>query len=508
MVGNYCSNCGAKLTPGAKFCHACGEVVGSTLEKIKKRKSRGWLFFFLALLMGFLAAVFSISTNKEATPFAIPFSFTAGIFYIAAVIEFFKWLFKKNKYVFWLILAIFIIIPLFFTIYYQSSRAYIRQIFEVQDIAAEVAYTKLIGDDLIQGKTISGTNFLYDRTVLAVYADEKITTWPQMQSKVQREYTRIKTKKVKKEVEPYRRSVQGWIAKVVEASNVKNPQSLTSEEIDRWNIISETPETVAFNLEENRLPEVLNELSSQVLELKKTGDNAFASSDNDTMRRVVARAFTQTQIAENISARSENICAKRGCLSEVRNFIPEVHRTAYSYLAGDQGAKNGWDKTWSEAPEIIKAAGTPLGGTGITQGNPDPTPPPNPTTTIRNVTPFKWPWTRPQAPFWDGIYQADVDLSCDAESGDFGDSFADSAVGNFEVRGGKIQGGAEEIEIDSTGHAYYSRNIAGINGEVNYTFTQTADGGVSLSGNISLYGEEEGASVSCTGDFSGSRISL
>lgn len=503
----YCQHCGAKLGKDAKFCQKCGRSVG---EGVKKRNV-GLGFFILSIVFSVIGVVIlgprPNSQSPEAAAAIILF-FLAGIFYLSALVYFFKWLFKKNKYVFWILLGILILAPLSTVIYERSRTAYLAQIFEVQEIEAEVVYAKSIGDDLIQGRAVSGID-LHEGEMMEVRAVEKITTWPQVNEKVTKEYARLKDRKVKKEIEPYRVSVERWVTQVVTASAIKNPQALTREERNRWSNLPQMPEPGAFNVDNEHLAGILDELSSQVYALKRVGDNALVADNKDTMRRVAAYALTHSHVAESIAATSPNICSKKGCLSAVQTFIPAVHRTAYDYLAGSAPAKNNWDSTWTDAPEIIKTAGSPLGGTGITQGIVEPTVPPNPSTTIRRVTPFQWPWQRFQAaPSWDGTYQANANVSCDATASDFANSFADSAVGNFEVRGNKVQGGAYEIEIDSSGAAHYDLSAMGASGSVDYYFTQTADGGVSVSGNLNIYVAEEEASASCTGDFSGSRISL
>lgn len=119
-----------------------------------------------------------------------------------------------------------------------------------------------------------------------------------------------------------------------------------------------------------------------------------------------------------------------------------------------------------------------------------------------NVTPFN---RRLRGGSWDGIYQSSSNLNCDATAGDFAQSFADSAVGDFEVRNNQIVG--HNIAIDEDGSATYSVNIGGVSVTVNYNFTATGGGEVLVSGDFAVSISEE-ASVSCDGTFSGSRISL
>lgn len=105
------------------------------------------------------------------------------------------------------------------------------------------------------------------------------------------------------------------------------------------------------------------------------------------------------------------------------------------------------------------------------------------------------------------VATASVNIACDSQFQDFADLIAEGAVGDFEVRGGKIIGGVEEIAIDDTGYANYSVSMQGFSVNANYYFVQTAGGGVSLSGDLNLFGGAEGATVSCSGDVTGSRVS-
>ncbi|OGD99928.1 hypothetical protein A2W45_02345 [Candidatus Curtissbacteria bacterium RIFCSPHIGHO2_12_41_11] len=512
MVQKYCPNCGHKLQAKAKFCDNCGQETGTDApaEKPKRRTNWGVLFFVLAIVFSGLGTIASSSPNKSGQQAASVFFVVGGFLYLGAVLAFLRWLFRKNKKLTIALLVALIILSSFTVVYYQTKQAYLSQISAIEDIGAEIAYAKSVGDDLVAGRKVANAGIvLEDNGFGDVLAQEKITTTLQVRSKLERESNKIKTKRVKSEIEPYRNSVATWSSALLDASNFKNPQSLTREERATWQKLPETPAVVSMNLRDDQQTGALDSVSSRIKQLQSSGDLAIAGKDQSSMRLVASRALMQSNFVESLTVANPNICSKRGCAPEVKSFVGGVYRSAHNYVVGNQSAAAAeWDKTWDTPPEIIAGAGTPLGGLGITQGSPDATPPPNKPTRTASVSPDYKPRQGGGAS-WDGTYSSTANVSCDTASSDFADTFANSSFGNFEVRGNKILGGALEIAIDSSGHASYNANIAGFNVTSDYYFVQTGGGGgVAVSGNFSLYGGAEGVSVSCSGDFSGSRISL
>lgn len=503
MANNYCSHCGAKIAKDAKFCHKCGRPFGEN----KRRIGRGLRFFaasiLLSLVGGFLLQI--IANPNDPTP--VLFFIAAVFFYLLSLIEFFRWLFRKNKYVAIGILVALVIVMLsssFLVVYFRNQQAYLSQIFEIQDIGGEVAYAKSIGDDLMAGRQISEAEFPYNKTKFSVSAKETITTMAHVHDQVNKESVKMSAKKVNPEIGEYKTSVETWIQEILTASSLKNPESPSKAEAKTWQNLPASPQVVAINLEDDKRVRTLETLVYQVNTLKDTGDSAIGNQDRSQMRHVFAKASIQSNFLQSLS-KTADICSRRGCAPEVAIFISGVQQSAHNYVEGSRGAAQDWKNTWDGAPEIIKAGGTPLGGLGITQGSADPNPPPNPPTTIRSVSPFFRPW--PQTPPWDGHYTSSVNANCDAESHGFVESLTEGVIGDFEVRGGKFLGGGAEVTIDDSGQATYSVDVAGISISVDYYFVPAADGGVSLSGSFSVSGGDEDATVSCTGDFSGSRIS-
>lgn len=506
MSSKYCSNCGAKHSEHARFCPKCGQEIGGGKSKPAARKGLGFIFFALSIVFSFIGLFILSSNPKTGGSAASMFFVLAGFMYLAAVFMFFRWLFRKNRKIGIVVVGAIIIASSFTVVYYQTQRAYLSDITEIMDIGAEAIYAKSVGDDLVAGRKISDSSvWLGENSLFVVNAQENISSMAQVRSKLEREYSRLKAKKVRSEIEAFRLSVETWTQTVFEGSNFKNPESPTGEEKAKWQKLPTTPAVVAINLRGEQQSSALDSVAFGIKQLQSTGDLAIASEDRSAMRLVAAKAQIASNFVESLTLSSPNICSKRGCAPEVKTFATGVFRTAHNYAVGNSGAAQDWDNTWSKPPEIISGAGQPLGGLGISQGSPDPTPPPNKPTTLRSVSPDYKP--KKGAPPWDGQYTTSTNVSCDAGSSDYADSIADSVVGGFEVRGGKIIGPGGEIAIDDSGYANYSLSIEGINANVDYYFVQT-DGGVSLSGNFSLYGGAEDFSMSCSGDFSGYRISL
>ena len=508
MAAKFCPNCGNKLQDKAKFCAGCGQEAGKKVDQIRPKRNLGIVFFGLAIVFSVLGTIALSAPNKTGESAASAFFVAGGFLYLGAIFAFFRWLFRKNKKLTIALVISLVILSSFTVVYSLAQRAYLSQISAIEDIGAEVTYAKSIGDDLVAGRKIADSGiFLEDNGFFDIYAQEKITTMLQVRSKLERESNRIKTKKVKSEVEPYRNSVATWTLALLDDSNFKNPESPTREERDRWQKLPETPAVVSMNFRGDQQVGALDSVSARIKQLQSSGDLAIAGEDRSSMRLVSAKALMSANFVESLTVTNPNICSKRGCAPEVKSFVGGVYRSAHNYVVGNQStAAAEWDKTWDKPPEIIAEAGAPLGGLGITQGPPDPTPPPNKPTRTASVSPDYKPRQGGGAS-WDGTYSSGANVSCDAASSDFADTFADSAVGNFEVRGNKIIGGALEIAIDDAGRAYYQYNISGFTATLDYYFVQTAGGGVSVSGNFSMYGGAEGASISCSGDFSGSRIS-
>ena len=507
MAQKYCPNCGNKLQEKAKFCAKCGQAVGgaTAAEKPNRRINPGVLFFILAIVFSVLGSIAASSTDKSGQQASSVFFVAGGFLYLGAVFFFFRWLFRKNKKLTIALVIALVILSSFSVVYYQTKQAYLSQITEIQNIGAEVAYAKLVGDDLVAGRDVF-TDELSSNDMFAVYAREDLVSMAPILARLQREHDKIKAKKVKREIEPYRNSVESWTQTVMTSANFKDPENPTQPERKAWQNLAQSPAVVQLNFRSDQQVGALDSVAYQINRLQATGDAAIAGEDRAAMRHVSARALVSANFVESLTVANPNICSKRGCAPEVKTFVGGVYRSAHNYIVGNQSAAAAeWDKTWDKPPEIIAGAGAPLGGLGITQGPPDPTPPPNKPTTLRSVSPDYKP--RQGGAIWDGTYSSTTNVSCDAASSDFADTFADSAVGNFEVRGNKIIGGALEISIDNTGYAHYQYNISGFTAILDYYFVGTAGGGVSVSGNFSMYGGAEGASISCSGDFSGSRIS-
>lgn len=499
----YCPHCGSKINKEARFCPKCGQEIGKGITT-KAKKNLGFLYFGLSVILSVLGSLVLSTNPQTGSPVAALIFIAAGFLYLGAVFEFFRWLFRKNKKLGFAALVVIIVISSLTVVYFQAKQAYLSQISQILDIGAEVAYAKSVGDDLVAGKKITDAGIILGKkSIIDVAAQEKIGSMAQVRSKLERELGRIKTRKVRPEIEPFRNSVETWTQVVLTASNFTNSETPTKDEKAKWQNLPSTPAVVAINLGGGQQVSALDTVANHVKQLQSAGDLAIASEDRSAMRLVAARAQMQSNFVDTLTSNNPDICSKRGCAPQVKSFIGGVHRSALGYVVGNQGAAKDWDNTWSEPPQIIAGAGQPLGGLGITQGSPDPTPPPNKPTTLRSVSPDYKP-RQGSAP-WDGRYTASTNVSCDTASSDFADSFADSAIAEFEVRGGKIIAGPSEIAIDDSGYANYSLSIEGISANINYYFVQTAGGGVSLSGDLNLSGGSEGFSISCSGSFSGQR---
>lgn len=498
MSSNYCSHCGAKVPAGAKYCPKCGRAVGGFAAK-----NKGWLFLLFALLTGLLAAVFFSSPDNGGYSLGVLFAIFSAGFSLASLVKFFRWLLRKNKYVAIGILFFLIVLAGFAAVYIQNWRTYLQQLFEIQDIGTEVAYAKSIGDDLMRGKQVSRAGFSEEKDVFAAYAQGAITSMVHVHDQVDKEYQIIKGKKVRQEFELYRNSVEAWAGEILSAATLNNPEKPTQAEKTRWQKVPAAPGLVEITLENGWRVKALERLADGIKNLKSEGDSAIANTDQFKMRRVVARALIQSNFLESLTATAPDVCSRSGCAAEVKVFLPDVARLAQNYIVGKPSAPKDWQKTWDGAPQIIQAAGTPLGGVGITQGTPDSPPPPNPTITTRDVTPFDQ--LPPRVAEWDGMYTSQTDITCDAEMQEYFQSFADQVVGNFEVSGNRIVG--YDIAIDASGTAHYSADVLGVHMSVNYYFSSQPGGGVDVNGDFSVEAAEDGATASCSGTFSGSRNS-
>lgn len=90
--GPFCRGCGARMSPGASFCHACGLAAGQAGEKIAwpiggyavypSRKK--WTAFFLCLMLGTWGA-HRFYVGKTAT--GILWLLTFGLFGIGYLVD-------------------------------------------------------------------------------------------------------------------------------------------------------------------------------------------------------------------------------------------------------------------------------------------------------------------------------------------------------------------------------------------------------------------------------------
>src|SRR3989344_910047 len=248
MVQKYCPNCGHKLQAKAKFCDNCGQETGTDApaEKPKRRTNWGVLFFVLAIVFSGLGTIASSSPNKSGQQAASVFFVVGGFLYLGAVLAFLRWLFRKNKKLTIALLVALVILSSFSVVYYQTKQAYLSQITEIQNIGAEVAYAKLVGDDLVAGRDVF-TDELSSNDMFAVYAREDLVSMAPILARLQREHDKIKAKKVKREIEPYRNSVESWMQTVMTSANFKDPENPTQPERKAWQNLAQSPAVVQLN---------------------------------------------------------------------------------------------------------------------------------------------------------------------------------------------------------------------------------------------------------------------
>lgn len=413
----YCWKCGTQIAEESRFCYQCGaavarpevdpvqivEVPESTgrqtfggipeLEPAKPSQSRGgfwrvWRAVVLALrtafgiaVLGLLGLGFKILLLESPggfQPLAIALVF--GVLGFEAVLLL-AW---KPKPVVWrLVLGVGLSVGLGVTTFVVASArkeaAEQRAIGIIQEAMVEVAVAKSVGDEIMLGQVRARRpGVVLVRQVTARGSGGNVSslgTGPAMQDvrkRAEAAFDRLSDADVSERLEDYRSSVRGWAYQVTFAAIVRDPPS--EDDRAKWSALPSEPRPVTLEWSVSRT--ALEASAQSVAAAKEFGDAALARSDRETMRYVAARLKAKNYwlsgvIVGNPQCRWFPRGSRTGLpCTELREGLSRVVSSAWNYLAQDPSAAQQWSDAWATAPSFIQPGGQPIGGVGITPGEP------------------------------------------------------------------------------------------------------------------------------------------
>lgn len=362
---HFCSNCGAKLAEGAKFCPKCGQPVGvkagASADQATKPTRPKWVrgVLLLALLLlpigwGMFATTDPLLVNpKQALGQMLAYQFLLYGCATAALILAVRRVLKnyhRVRAIIWIIFIIGTVIGIQWPVsgltrYYLHRRANL-----IRDSLTDTFVAKQLGDEAVK---------------------QGLPLGPAVQKAKASSNLIAKTKPVSPLFE-YHYSAGKWANTLADAKDAKAWQNAGAE-----------PATFTADLSDSDAEEFLLESINHLADIKSFGDAAIARDDREAMRYIAARLSAEKHWLdgmENSPAKTSfsggkvyaaggpkrTICVKGKdsketiCISDVQKFVVgPLIRSAYNYLAAAPDSAKEWKTTGDEAASTVGKVAEP-----------------------------------------------------------------------------------------------------------------------------------------------------
>lgn len=396
----YCSNCGAKLPVKGKFCPECGENTSSAQKNPLKSKNPAeplevtlvrpkpkpngccTAILVLFIIFSFIPMIVYISGGDTANLFG----WMSGLLIIGSIaliiwlgISIMKWLVKLGlKKPIALLIVVGVAVLLFIPAY-LSYQSYIynelsQRVFFLEDKVTEISAAKMLGDTIMKPGNLAVSGVTLQNVNDAASAEK----------------VRVNEVLYTSELTDYKNVTSVWADKIAVAKDVSS-----------WNALSDSPEKFELIASNSSLEKILKQTVDDIAAIKDAGDWAIKKQDRSAMRFVAARLVAIDHLLTSIESyqsvansgfiksayaatksgaviRHRTICFSSGggkttCINSVRDSVGSakfIAQKGYTVgLADPERTTADWNQSFDGIN--LPPPATPLGGAGISQGEPN-----------------------------------------------------------------------------------------------------------------------------------------
>ena len=397
----YCSNCGAKISDKnkSKFCAKCGEPLEAKVTKSPetptpaptpiatppkpKRGNPIAILIISILLIFFFDYIFGDTGTAQSSSYSALFGIIGIILSICLAIWLLvlliKFIIKKPVagIITAVIVAALIVVP---TIFYLSTvRNIAAQSFEaLQNSSTELYALRALGDDVYAGRSVP------DGTSIKNISERAKTV-----------STQIDGLTIDNNFSGYKTALKNWADEINQAADKGT-----------WSSLPAVPDSFTSGISQADAENYFEKSLDQVTNAKSYADWIIYVNDRQAMRYVTAGLQTQDYFLDGIMSNLKSasmvsfnliepalattythVCQvtrnKAGaiitntCWDQAKQEIPKLIKDSRSYTIGDPSAPESLSTDWNNLSQAVDLPpATPLGGAGITNGEPV-TPPQN-----------------------------------------------------------------------------------------------------------------------------------
>jgi len=163
-----------------------------------------------------------------------------------------------------------------------------------------------------------------------------------------------------------------------------------AENTKTWKDLPVRARDFTLKISDNDAKRLFEASNKKLAELKEFGDTAILRNDKETMRYIAAKLLVQQHWLDGVlhstspdtaslayaydsRAGTRGVCIGTGgtskdskwCAQDAMNATYDIENSAVDFAKGGKEAKNSWDKSWENSPNIL--------GTGITIGEQEKT---------------------------------------------------------------------------------------------------------------------------------------